>query len=212
MGAPGSCALPLAVLTYEGRVLNTSVSTGARGNDGRDPASAVLVILVIVAAAGFILRHGHLIAVLAVQSVLLAAAGERTPVLAAAVAVPLVVTAAGQRPSRHQARAVAMTAVIVVLAITGLRAETDRAIFYRDSGLSARLGALTSGLAHGTSSQGGPGLIAQAAARLDADSWTAAIIEAEHFGQPRLPASGVASSLLLVIPSALWPGNCPARA
>lgn len=205
-----ACA-PLAVLTYEGRGYNNgSKPIGAGAPLSSDLASTFLVTLVVLAAFSLILRRGAgwFLPVLAVQSLLLAAAGERTPVVVDAIALIVLLAHAGRRPARRQLGAAVGLTVLAVLAITGVRAEQGRAIYYRDSGLTARAVALGSGIAAaGTTSQGGPGLAAQAAVRLDGTDFAGAILQAEHLGQPRLSAGYVPESLLLAVPSAAWPSK-----
>lgn len=203
-----ACA-PLAVLTYEGRGYNNgTLTTGAGAPLSSSLASTFFVLLVVLAAFAFLLRHGgrRFLPVLAVQSVVLAAAGERTPVLVAAIALGVLLATSGMRPSARQVAVAAALTVAGVLAITGLRAEQGRAVFYQDSGIGARVSALASGVTSvgGTSATGGPGLIAQAAVRLDGTDFAGAILQARASGYPLLPAAGVPQSLLLAVPSAAW--------
>jgi hypothetical protein len=199
--------LPLAVLTYEGRGLNhggtgTSLSVNL--------ASTFFIVLLVLAAFSFLLRHGarRLVPVLMAQSLLLAAAGERLPVIIAAIALGVLLARAGVRPQRRQVLAALALTLIAGLAITGLRAQQGRAVFVQDSGLGTRLTALGSGLTSaGTTPKGTPGLLAQAAVRLDGADFAGAILQAEHLGQPRMPAIAVPASLLLAVPSALWPSK-----
>jgi hypothetical protein len=146
------------------------------------------------------------------QSVLLAAAGERTPVLAAAVALILVLCRAGQRPRTRDLHAAAALIVLAVLAISGLRTVQGRSVFYGDTGLHTRVSALGGGVAGlGVQQVSGeplsPPLPAQAAIRLDDDAFTGAILQAEHLGAARLNAGYAPRSLLLAVPSALWPSK-----
>ena len=53
----------------------------------------------------------------------------------------------------------------------------------------------------------GPGLVAQAAVRLDGTDFAGAILQSVSFGRPRLGASYVPESLLIAVPSALWPSK-----
>ena len=203
--------VPLAVLTYSGRGYNGGGSPGATTSLSSSLASTFFVIMVVVAAFSFLLRHDTrlFLPILAAQSLLLAAAGERTPILIDAIALLALLASAGRRPTGMQVRvAVALTAV-AILAITGVRAEQGRSIYYRDSGLGARVTALAGGLGalRGTSPQGTPGLVAQAAVRLDGTDFAGAIVQAEHLGQPRLGAAAVPESVLLAVPSALWPSK-----
>jgi hypothetical protein len=205
-----AACVPLAVLTFEGRGYNDAVATGAGTPLGTVLATSFFVILVAVTAFAIVMRHGHFLPVLIGQSLVLAAAGERTPVLADAIALILLLARAGKRPSVKQVHAAAAMTLIAVLAVTGLRAAQGRQVFYQNSGLAARLSALGSGLtalanpaAPGTT----PGLAAQLAVRIDGDAFGGAVLQAQAMGQPRQPASYVAKSLLLPVPSALWPSK-----
>jgi hypothetical protein len=206
-----ACA-PLAVLTYEGRGFNNATpTTGADAPLSSNLAGAFFVLLVVLAAFSFLLRREGrgFLPVLAAQSLVLAAAGERTPVLTGAIALVVLLASSGLRPSSRQIGAAAALTLVGVLAITGLRAEQGRAVFYQDSGIGARVSALASGIMSvgGTSATGGPGLVAQAATRLDGTDFAAAILQAEAMGQPRLGAGAVPESLLLTVPSFVWPSK-----
>ena len=201
------CCAPLAVLTYEGRGYNSGVAA-ADATTGDVLAASFFVILVALTAFSLVLRQGPgwFLPVLAAQSVLLAAAGERTPVITDAIVLVVMLCYAGMRPPpRHLQAAVALT-VIAVLAVTGVRSVAGRSLFYRDSGLSARVGALGEGTS-AAATAGVPVLAAELAKRMDGVAFAAGILQSESRGQPRLPAAGVPESMLLVVPSALWPSK-----
>jgi hypothetical protein len=67
--------------------------------------------------------------------------------------------------------------------------------------------AFAGGLSGLGSAPGQPGLILQAAQRLDGAAFAGEILQAEHTGQPRLSADGIPESLLLAVPSAAWPSK-----
>jgi hypothetical protein len=202
-----AACVPLAVLTYEGRGYNGAQSMNNSTPVTTDLAATFFTVLIVLAAFAFLLRHGSswFLPVLLAQSLLLAAAGERTPIVIDAIALVLLLARTGRRPTQHQLHAAVGLTVIGILAITGVRAEQGRSLYYSDSGLSQRLTALRNGLFAGTSgSPAGPGLVAQAAVRLDGVDFAGAILQAEHLGQPRLSAAYVPESLLLAVPSATW--------
>jgi len=205
-----ACA-PLAVLTYEGRGYNGTAATAPGAALGPELASAFFVLLMALAAFSLVLRRGPqwFLPALAAQSVLLAAAGERTPVIADAIVLIVLLARAGMRPSGTQLRAAAGLTLATVLAIGGVRAEQGRSLYGQDSGLGARLAALGDGLSGlgGTAPGDSPGLLAQAASRLDGTAFAGGILQAEHLGQPGLSAAGVPASLLITVPSALWPAK-----
>ena len=105
------------------------------------------------------LGPGWFVPVLIGQSVILAAAGERTPVLADAIAVIVLMCHAGMRPSGRQLRVAAAVAVLAALAITGVRELGKRGIYEEDSSLGKRVSGLATGPAAlpGRPAQEGPG-------------------------------------------------------
>jgi hypothetical protein len=198
--------LPLAVLTYEGRgYANGSLTTGAGAPLVTSFAGEFFTLLIVLAAFAFLLRHGThwFVPVLITQSLLLAASGERFPVIADAIALVLLLGVSGRRPRRSHMHSAAALTVLAVLAITGLRAEHGRSVFYTDSGLGTRVEALSTGLS-GQAVPGTPGLLAQMASRLDGSAFAGGILQAESDGQPQLSAAGVPESLLLAVPSSAW--------
>jgi hypothetical protein len=201
--------LPLALLTYSGRGYNNgNLSIGAGAGTATSLASQFFVLLAVLTALALLLRYGSrwFVPVLGAQSLLLAAAGERTPVIAGAIALSVLVSCCGQKPRRsHVHTAVALT-VLAVLAITGLRAHQGRAVFYTDSGLGTRVSALAAGVtAPGMPDT--PGLAAQAAERLDGVSFAAGILQARSAGQPLMDPAAIPESLLIAMPSAVWPSK-----
>ena len=206
-----AACVPLAVLTYEGRGYNgTATIAGSATPIGSALAVTFFTILVALAAFSFLLRHGTrwFLPVLIAQSAVLAAAGQRSPVITDAIALILLLAAAGARPRPRQLWGAAVIALAAVIAIAGLRAQQGRSLFHQDSGIGTRLSALWEGLTSfaGPSAAGtvSPGLLAQEAARLDGTSFTAGILQAEHAGQPRLSAAYMPESLLLAVPSSVW--------
>jgi hypothetical protein len=203
--------IPLAVLTYEGRGYNGLAETGGGAATSTELASTFFTLLVVLAAFGLVLRHGSgwFLPTLIAQSALLAAAGERLPVIVDAIALVVLLARVGMRPSTRQLNGGLGLTLLGVLAITGVRAEQGRSLYYQDSGFGARLTALGNGLLAGTSpgSSAKPGLVAQAVVRLDGTSFAGAILQAQATGQPRLSASYVPKSLLLAVPSAAWPSK-----
>jgi hypothetical protein len=203
-----AACVPLAAVTYEGRGYNGSVSVAGAGTPlATDLAVSFFVLLVILTSFSFVQRHGRgwFLPVLAVQCAVLAAAGERTPVLAGAIALALLLARDGMRPSLPQICTTTALTAVAVVAIMGARAAGGRTLFYADSGASGRVSALAVGLT--SPGAQGPGLAAQAVERLDGNSFTAAILQAQALGQPRMDAGCVPESVLLTVPSALWPSK-----
>jgi hypothetical protein len=204
-----AACVPLAVLTYEGKGYNDGTALGASTGVGTSLASSLFTILVPVAAAAILLRVGPrwFLPVLAAQSLLLAAAGERSPVLIDAVVLAIMLACAGLRPPVSQLGAAVALTLIAILALTAARAEQGRSLYHEDSGFGVRAAALGGGvvnLAGSSAAQGGPGLVAQAALRLDGTAFAGAILQAQSLGYPRLSTTYIPESLLIAVPSAVW--------
>jgi hypothetical protein len=203
--------VPLTLLTAAGRGYNDGQASGQGTALSTNLAAAFFVIAVVIAAAGFLLRHGTrwFLPVLAVQSGMLAVAGERTPVIMDALALIVVLLFVGVRIPKAQLACAALLTVAVIASISGSRLQ-GREIYYTNSGISARVGALAAGLSAVGGSQAGagsPGLPAQFATRMSSVDYGGAILQAIGEGQPRLDAAGVPESLLLPVPSFLWPAK-----
>jgi hypothetical protein len=204
--------VPLAVLTYEGRGYNNSFAPGT-STTATSLAATFLIVLVSLGAFGFLLRHGMrwFVLVLAAQSIVLAGAGERLPLVVGAVELLVLLANVGLRPSRRQASVTVALTVVAVLGITGFRASHGRALYYQNSGLSARIAAAGSGLYAlantSDSTHSNPGLIAQAATRFDGNAFAGAVIQGMREGNPTLGAAPVAGSVLIIVPSIIWPSK-----
>ena len=200
-----ACA-PLAVLTYEGRGYNGGLPIGEGAPSATVVASSFFVILMALTAFGLVLSKGPhwFLPVLAAQSLLLAAAGERLPVITDAIVLIVLLCHAGLEPSARQLQAAGALTVLAILAIGGVRAQEGRSLYERDNGLGARAAALATGLGSvGTSH----GLLTEAAVRLDGNSFAAAVLQSESYGQSRLSPAAVPESFLLAVPDALWPSK-----
>ena len=199
------CSVPLAYLTYSGRGYNNAQAITPTTGLGTALAASFFIIAVALTSFSFILARGPqwFLPVLAVQSLLLAAAGERTPVVADAAVLWVMLCHAGIRPHVRQIHAAVALTVLAILAVTGARAEQGRAFYHANSGLAAR----ASSLADGVTAAAGQPLLAEAASRLDGVSFAGGILQARSLGQPRLSPAYVPESLLLGVPSALWPSK-----
>lgn len=201
------CCAPLAILTYQGRGYNgggPSIGSGAPLT--AELASEFFAVLMVLAAFSFLIKRGirFFFPVLLLQSLLLAATGERSPVLMDAIALGLLLANAGYRLPRRQVIAAVALTLVAVLALTGERAHQGRAVYREDSSLVTRVAVLGQGLIPTASLGSGPGLLSQVAVRLDGVDFAGGILQSIDLGQPRLSASYVPESLLLVVPSALW--------
>jgi hypothetical protein len=186
--------VPLALLTYEGRGYNGGGAvTGAGAPLSASLAAEFFVILVVLTSFSFLLKRGtkFFLPVLAIQSVLLAAAGERTPVIADAITLVLLLKLAEYRLPRIQVGTTAALTLVAVLAITGIRADGGRTLYHQDNGIGTRIAGLGRGLTATEPGNSGPGLLAQAADRLDGTDFAGAILQSVHLGETRLSASYV---------------------
>ncbi len=205
------CA-PLAVLTYQGRGYNSASPAGVPLSLA-GIVSGFFIPLVTLSAFSFLLARGMrwFVPVLAAQSLILAAAGERLPVVMSAVTLLVLLASVGMRPSRRQITAMLALTLVIVLALTSYRAESGRTLYRQDSGFGARAEALASGLyglLHSSNASGsGPGLIAQSAARLDGNAFAGGVVQGMHNGDPKLSAFDVPESMLVVVPSFVWPSK-----
>lgn len=125
------------------------------------------------------------------------------PILVDVVALIILMASAGLRPSGRQVRIALAVSVVAILAITGARAENGRSVYYTDSGLGTRVATLYGGI----TSLNGSGLVGETAIRLDGVDFAGGIVQAEAFGYHRLSAWAVPTSLLLIVPSAVWPSK-----
>jgi hypothetical protein len=202
--------LPLAVLTYRSRALGGALATGTSAPLSASVPAAFFDLLIVLAAAGFVLRHGGrwFVPVLAAQSLLLAAAGERGPVVVDAVTLVVLLARAGMRPSGRQVGVAVMLAAAAFTAVAGVRAQQGRAALSDAAGLGARVTVLAGGLGDAApAGAGGPGIAAQYASRLDGAAFAGAIVQAESMGDARLGAANVPESMLIAVPSAMWPSK-----
>lgn len=205
-----ACAcIPLGVLTYEGRGYNNggpAIGTGAQLS--LDFASQFFVILIVLTSLSFLLKRSprFFLPVLVVQSLFLAATGERNPVIADAITLAVLLAHAGYRLQRDQVIAAVTLIAVAVLAITGTRANHGRALYAANNGLVTRVEGLGQGFTTTTepANPASPGLVSQTAERLDGIAFAGGILQAVRLGQPRLSPSSVPESLLIAVPSALW--------
>lgn len=205
-----ACAcLPLAVLTSQAHGYNNGIAAGQGTTLATDLAGTFFVVLVVLAAVACLLRVGvgWFLPVLVVQSVLLAIAGERTPVIMDAIALIVLLHFAGLRVPRRQVLAACCLTALAIVAITGVRTHQGRGLFYVNSGMSARINALAHGFSGSPQPPGGPGIVVQAAVRLSGVDFAGAVLQSISLGQPRLSPAYVPESLLLAVPSFVWPGK-----
>jgi hypothetical protein len=203
-----AACVPMAVATAAGRGYNDGSAAEASTSLETSLVSTFFIVIIATAAVAFVLRHGTrwFLPVLIVQLLLLALAGERTPILMDGLALIVVLTFIGVRLAPRQLLAVALLAVVAMLAINGVRVQQGRGIFYSNSGLDSRVGALASGLFGGSpvSDVAMPGLVTQFATREAGVDFAGGILQSMSAGKSRLSAGYMPESLLLAVPSFLW--------
>lgn len=208
----GAACVPLALITAAGRGYNSGTAAGAGTPLATNLVSTFFIVMIVLAAAAFLLRHGTrwFVPVLAVQSMLLAVGGERMPVLTDAIALVLILLFSGVRvPARQLAAAAALT-VLTILAISGVRVTHSRNLFYSDSGITSRVTALSDGLSGVGGSQGvgdTSGIVTQFAVRVSSVDFAGGVLQSIGTGQPRLSLAYLPESLLLAVPSFAWQGK-----
>jgi hypothetical protein len=203
-----AACVPMAVATAAGRGYNDGSADGAGTSLETSLVSTFFIVIIATAAVAFVLRHGTrwFLPVLIVQLLLLALAGERTPILMDGLALIVVPVFIGVRLPPRQLLAAALLAVVAMLAINGVRVQQGRGIFYSNSGLDGRVSALASGLFGGSpvSDIAMPGLVSQFATREAGVDFAGGILQSMSEGQSRLSAGYMPESLLLAMPGFLW--------
>lgn len=203
-----AACVPMALATAAGRGYNDGRAGGADTSLETSLVSTFFIVIIAVAAVAFVLRHGTrwFLPVQIVQLLLLALAGERTPILMDGLALIIVPIFIGLRLPPRQLLAAALLAVVAMLAINGVRVQQGRGIFYSNSGLGSRVSALASGLFGGSpvSDVAMPGLVTQFATREAGVDFAGAIVQSMSQGESRLSAAYMPESLLLAMPSFLW--------
>ena len=206
------CALgcvPLALLTYKGRGLNNGLGPGS-ATVSTNLVSEFLVVVVALTAFSFVLRYGMrwFVPVLVVQSVLLAATGERLPVVTGIVVLVSLLARVDRRPTRRQVMMTLSLTVVAILGITGYRAVSGHDLYRQDASLAARSKAIGVGLyalTHTSDQNGtGAGLVAQIAVRFDGNAFAGDVMQGFSERYTPLGLAPVLQSTLVVVPSAAW--------
>jgi hypothetical protein len=146
-----------------------------------------------------------------VQSAVLAVAGQRLELLLGGVVLLLLAGRIGLSLSLRQWVYAAAVGGIFMVAITGVRADQGREIFYSDTGLVARFEALGRGLGDPRLSAGPQGtgsVVGEAALRLDSNSWTGNVAMAlDGSGGTTTGVAVVLGSVLAMVPSVIYTGK-----
>lgn len=199
-------AVPLLLYTYAGQGYITGSPLQGEGLSSEGFASQFLLPLMVMTSFGFLVRHPRQFAVIvAAQALMMAMAGQRLEVLIASVAVWLLARRIGIRPSRPQLVALALAGVMLTLSISSIRASSGRNVFYSDSGAASRVEALWEGIANPSiESVNGGGLVAEAALRLDSNTWAGAVSSAISSGWGPIGLRPLQMSLITAVPSVIF--------
>lgn len=201
--------IPLALLTYKGRGFNSGLAPGT-ATVSTNLVSEFLVVVVALTAFSFLLRYGMrwFVPVLVVQSVLLAATGERLPVVTGIVVLLSLLARVDRRPTRKQIVMTLALTVVAVLGITGYRAVSGHSLYRQNVSLTTRAKAIGVGLytlTHTSDQNGtGAGLIAQIAVRFDGNAFAGDVMQGFSEHNAPLGMAPVPQSTLVVVPSAAW--------
>ena len=201
----GVVSLPLIVVTARGDGYNPGRSVSfATDSLATNFAEGFLILLVVLTAFGFVARYGArwFAPALIVQSAVLATAGQRLELFIGATMLTVLLRRVGLRPSRRAIVVTLGVAVLAALGITSVRAADGRGFFYEDSGLVARAEVIAAGA---LSPPDVPALVSEAADRIDGNTFAGQADQSLATGSSPLGASEVVGSLVVVVPSALYP-------
>ena len=195
--------------SLSGRGLNNGLGPGS-ATVSTNLVSEFLVVVVALTAFSFVLRYGMrwFVPVLVVQSVLLAATGERLPVVTGIVVLVSLLARVDRRPTRRQVMMTLSLTVVAILGITGYRAVSGHDLYRQDASLAARSKAIGVGLyalTHTSDQNGtGAGLVAQIAVRFDGNAFAGDVMQGFSERYTPLGLAPVLQSTLVVVPSAAW--------
>ena len=213
-----AACIPLAVLTYEGRGFNSANAAGEAVGLSTNVSSEFFIVLMSLASFAVLVRFGArlFVPVILAQLAILAATGERSAPLMGVLATLVLRAHAGLRPSRRQGAIIIGLGLVFILGLTGYRTVSGQGIYRQNSSLPSRVESIGTGLyslVH-TSNPGNtsPGLAAQVAGRLDGNAFAGSIIQSLDSGHAELGAAPVWKSVLIVVPSVLWPSKLSSAA
>lgn len=205
-------AAPLFVATLHGKgyAIANGVVLKGQGINQQGLASQFFVPMIALTTFSFILRHPRRwIPAIFIQSVIMAAAGQRLEIVVAALTVSALAGRLEIKPSKKQVSVIAAIGLLGLLAISATRAQEGRGVFQSNSGFGARASALIYGLTHPTVQKvhGGTPL-AELGLRLDSNSYSGGIMKA--FESDRLEPlgwEGPQSSVITMLPSFMDPSK-----
>jgi len=201
--------IPLAAATYAGGGYASGQALDSRSQGTLQLlASQFFLVFFVLTTFAFVARFGGRLTLpaLGVQSLLMAAVGQRLEIIISAVAVIVLLSLIGIRPRARQLIAAGIIGTFLILTIGTVRATAGREVFYSDTGIAERISVVAGALArNGIETSTGDSYVAQAAARLDANELSGYVMRGFESGQRPLGWGGVVRSLEVVVPSALNP-------
>jgi hypothetical protein len=201
-------AAPLIIATVRGAGYNSraKVEAGQTSSITTSLAWELLVTVVVITAFGIVARYGirWFAPALAGQTLILASAGQRLTLVTGAVMLSVLVYRIGLRTSRRAIALCAAVTVVAVLGITSARDITGRGLYYEDSGMGARGGALATGIWHLPTLDVGR-VIGGAAIRFDANAYAGQVEQAFQSGAEPLGFREALEPFLVVVPKAVFP-------
>lgn len=199
---------PLFLATVHGKGYASGAALTGQGVNQEGLAIQFFVPMIALTTFSFILRNPkRWIPAIFVQSVLMAAAGQRLEILVAAITVTALAGRLQMKPSKKQVTVIAAIGLLGLLAISASRAQEGRGVFQTNTGFGARVTALIDGLAHPTvQSVHGGSPLAELGLRLDSNSFSGGIMKAfEVDDHAPLGWEGPKSSVITMLPSFLDP-------
>lgn len=198
--------IPLAVVTYQGQGYAAGRALDARYDSTLTLLSnQFLVAVVVLTTFSFVTKHGPrwFVPAVAVQCVVLAAAGQRLELVIAAASVWVFLAIFAQVPTRRQMLTVAVIGGLLAASITGVRAAQGRGVFQSNTGITERLTAMVDNVTSaGNRQDSATDPIVQ---RLDSNEWAGGVMRSLESGTPPEGLGAVLDSMLVVVPTALNP-------
>lgn len=202
----GVLTVPLLIATTQGRGYITGKPLEGEGVGITGFSAQFFVPLVILTSFGYLLRHpARWLPVVAVQSGLLALAGQRLEVFVGAATLTALAAWVGIVPRVRHIVAVLVLAGVLALGVTSAREGGGRDTFYSDSGVMARLSAIFEGASSIDAVSSASTLVGDAGLRLNSNAWTGGVEQALAQGAAPIGYRPILTSALGVVPSALYP-------
>lgn len=208
----GILSIPLLISTVHAEGYATGVPLDSRVSSSTvEFSQQFMIILLVLTSFGLLVEFGlrWFVPVTLGQSFLLSLAGQRLEILVGVGMLLVLLWRVNLRPNYRALAATALVGVALTLALTSVRSEVGRQIFYSDSGVSARVEALFKGVAAGIDGQVGdePSLAAQFADRMDGNAYVGAVEASFRQGAEPQGWAVVLGSVTAAAPSFIFGGK-----